>query len=357
MADRRFWEGRRVFVTGHTGFKGSWLCLHLQSLGAKVAGYALAPPTDPSLYDLCRVGELVDSVEADIREAARLRREMSAADPEVVFHLAAQPLVRDSYQRPAETYEVNVLGTVNLLEAVRACPRVRSVVVVTTDKCYENREWVWGYRETDRLGGHDPYASSKACAELAAASWTASFFPAAEHSRHGVALATARSGNVIGGGDWAADRIVPDFVRAALAGRPLLVRAPRSVRPWQHVLDPLEGYLLLARRLHEDGPRFAGAWNFGPDERDIRSVEELVGKLAAAWGTGAGWEADTGAHPHETALLKLDSSKARSLLGWRPRWDIDAAVGKVVEWSRSYRDGLDLRQICLDQIRAHEAAG
>jgi CDP-glucose 4,6-dehydratase len=356
MTDRFFWEGRRVFVTGHTGFKGSWLCLALHRLGARVTGYALAPPTEPSLFDLCRVGELVASTTADVRDGDRLRREMTAADPEVVFHLAAQPLVRESYRRPVETYEVNVLGTVNLLDAVRACSRVRSVVVVTTDKCYQNQEWVWGYRETDRLGGHDPYASSKACAELAAASWAASFFAAEEHSRHGVALATARSGNVIGGGDWAEDRIVPDFVRAALAGKPLRVRAPRAVRPWQHVLDPLAGYLLLARRLHDDGPAYGGAWNFGPDERDIKSVEELVGKLAAAWGTGGRWESDTGAHPHETVTLKLDSTKARSLLGWRPRWDSDAAVGKIVEWSHAYRDGGDLRRLCLEQIAAHGSA-
>ena len=356
MADRRFWEGRRVFVTGHTGFKGSWLCLALHRLGARVTGYALAPPTEPNLFELCRCGELVASLTADVRDAERLRSELAAAAPEVVFHLAAQPLVRESYLRPAETYDVNVMGTVNLLEAVRACPGVRAVVVVTTDKCYENREWVWGYRETDRLGGHDPYASSKACAELAASSWAASFFPAAAHARHGVAVATARSGNVIGGGDWAADRIVPDFVRAALAGERLLVRAPGSVRPWQHVLDPLEGYLLLARRLHKDGPVCGGAWNFGPDERDIRSVEELVGKLSAAWGTGGRWEADTGDRPHETATLKLDSSKARSLLGWRPRWGIDAAVEKVVEWSHGYRDGGDLRRLCLDQIEAHGSA-
>ena len=353
MADRRFWEGRRVFVTGHTGFKGSWLCLALHRLGARVTGYALAPPTEPSLFELCRCGELAASVTADVRDAERLRRELAAAAPEVVFHLAAQPLVRESYLRPAETYDVNVMGTVNLLEAVRACPGVRAVVVVTTDKCYENREWVWGYRETDRLGGHDPYASSKACAELATASWAASFFPAAEHARHGVAVATARSGNVIGGGDWAADRIVPDFVRAALAGTALRVRAPRAVRPWQHVLDPLAGYLLLARRLHGEGPACGGAWNFGPDERDVRSVEELVVKLAEAWGEGARWEADTGAHPHETATLKLDSAKARALLGWRPRWGIDEAAEKIVAWSHGYRDGSDLRRLCLEQIEAH----
>jgi CDP-glucose 4,6-dehydratase len=353
MSDRRFWAGRRVFVTGHTGFKGSWLCLMLHRLGARVTGYALPAPTEPSLFALCRVDEIVSSVSADVRDGARLRREMTAADPEIVFHLAAQPLVRESYRTPAETYDVNVMGTVHLLEAVRACPQVRSVLVVTSDKCYENREWVWGYRETDALGGYDPYASSKACAELAVASWVSSFFNPAEHARHHVAVATARAGNIIGGGDWAAERLLPDFVRAVLTGQPLVVRSPQAVRPWQHVLDPLAGYLLLAQRLFEEGSRFNGGWNFGPGERDIRTVAEVVQKFAAAWGSGASWEAVSGAHPHETATLKLDCSKARGLLGWKPRWHLDPAVERVVDWTRGYHEGLDCRELCLAQIEAH----
>lgn len=353
MPDRRFWEGRRVFVTGHTGFKGSWLCLQLHRLGARVTGYALPPPTDPNLYALCRIDGIVTSVIADVRDGERLRREMTAADPEVVFHLAAQPLVRESYRRPAETYEVNLMGTVNLLEAVRDCAQVRSVLVVTSDKCYENREWVWGYRETDRLGGYDPYASSKACAEMAVAAWTASFFNPEEHTRHRVAIATARAGNIIGGGDWAAERLVPDLVRAILNGQPLAVRAPLATRPWQHVLDPLAGYLRLAQLLFEEGPRYNGGWNFGPGERDIRTVAEVVEKFVAVWGPGATWKAAGGSHPHETATLKLECSKARDRLGWKPRWDLDSAVEKVVEWTRGYRDGHDCRELCLTQIDDH----
>ena len=353
MPEQRFWEGRRVFVTGHTGFKGSWLCLQLHRLGARVTGYALPPPTEPNLFTLCRLDGIVASVIADVRDGERLRREIAAADPEVVFHLAAQPLVRESYRRPAETYAVNLMGTVNLLEAVRACARVGSVLVVTSDKCYENREWVWGYRESDRLGGYDPYASSKACVELAVASWTSSFFNPDDHARHRVAIATARAGNIVGGGDWAAERLVPDFVRAVLNGQPLAVRAPLATRPWQHVLDPLAGYLLLARRLFEAGPRFNGGWNFGPSERDVRTVAEVVQKFAAAWGPDARWEDQGGSHPHETATLKLDCSKARGLLGWKPRWHLDAAVEKVVEWTRGYRDGQDCRELCLSQIDAH----
>ena len=356
MEDSSFWRGRRVFLTGHTGFKGSWLALRLHGLGANVAGYALAPPTEPSLYDLCRLDDRVSSVVADIRDAERLRRAMADADPEFVFHLAAQSLVRESYRRPAETYAVNVMGTVNLLEAVRACRRIRSVVLVTTDKCYENREWVWGYRETDRLGGSDPYASSKACAELAAAAWTASFLDPARHAEHGVALATARAGNIIGGGDWAADRLLPDFFRAVFAGQGLRLRSPDATRPWQHVLDPIEGYLLLARRLAERGPAFGGAWNFGPDERDVRTVEEVIRRCCAAWGPEAAYGVDAGEHPHESRTLKLDCAKARDLLGWRPSWGIEQAVTETVSWTRAWRAGGDPREICREQIARHVAA-
>jgi CDP-glucose 4,6-dehydratase len=355
MADRSFWHGRRVFLTGHTGFKGSWLALRLHGLGAAVTGYALRPPTEPNLHDLCRLGELATSHVADIRDPETLGRAMAGADPEIVFHLAAQSLVRESYRRPAETVDVNVMGTVNLLEAVRSCRSVRAVVVVTTDKCYENREWVWGYREEDRLGGRDPYASSKACAELVTAAWTASFFDPASHDRHGVAVATARAGNIVGGGDWAPDRLVPDFFRAALAGESLRLRSPAATRPWQHVLDPIEGYLLLARRLVEQGPVFGGPWNFGPFEHDVRPVEEVVQRLCAAWGGGVTYEVDGGTHPHESRALKLDCAKARELLGWRPVWGIEEALGETVAWTRGWREGRDPRELCLAQMARHDA--
>lgn len=357
MPERSFWCGRRVFLTGHTGFKGAWLALRLHDLGAKVAGYALAPPTEPSLHRICRLDDLVPSSVADIRDAERLRRAMAETSPEVVFHLAAQSLVRESYRRPAETYEVNVMGTVNLLEAVRSCRDIRSVVLVTTDKCYENREWVWGYREIDRLGGSDPYASSKTCAELAAAAWTSSFLDPARHAEHGVALATVRAGNIIGGGDWAADRLLPDFFRAVSAGRRLLLRSPNATRPWQHVLDPIKGYLLLAQRLAERGPAFGGAWNFGPDERDVRTVEEVVRRCCAAWGPEAAWDVDAGEHPHESRTLKLDCAKAREQLDWRPSWGIEEAVAETVSWTRGWQAGDDPREICRDQIARHAAAG
>jgi CDP-glucose 4,6-dehydratase len=356
VAGRPFWQGRRVLVTGHTGFTGSWLALHLHDLGARVAGYALAPPTEPSLYELCRLDALVSSTVADIRDRGALAVAAAAADPEVIIHLAAQPLVRESYRQPAETWEVNVMGTVNLLEAARACRNLRAVVLVTSDKCYENREWVWGYRETDRLGGADPYASSKAAAELAAAAWTSSFFPRVRHAEHGVALATARAGNIVGGGDWAAERLAPDFFRAILAGERLLLRNPGATRPWQHVLDPLEGYLLLAERLAERGAAFGGSWNFGPDQREVRTVEQVARRLCAAWGDGAAYGVDAGSHPHESRALTLDSAKARALLGWRPAWGFEEAIAETTAWVRDWQEGRDPRDICRDQIARHAAA-
>lgn len=357
-----FWQGRRVFVTGHTGFKGSWLALWLSSLGARVSGYSLDPPTEPSLYREAGLEGLVHSVHADVRDRDRLALELRRAAPDVVFHLAAQSLVRESYRTPVETFEVNLLGTVHLLEAVRACPGVRAVIVVTSDKCYENREWVWGYRENDPLGGFDPYSSSKACAELAAAAYRRSFFPPDRHQGsgdqpgHGVALATVRAGNVIGGGDWAADRIVPDCIRAFQRSEAVAVRNPAALRPWQHVLDPLRGYLLLAERLVVEGPELAGAWNFGPDDADVRSVAALVEALCRHWGNGAACTVDAGSHPHEARLLKLDCSRAHTLLGWRPLWDLETAVAETVSWARERIGGAGARGLCLDQIRAYEAA-
>jgi CDP-glucose 4,6-dehydratase len=357
MIDGNFWHGKRVFVTGHTGFKGSWLSLWLHSLGAEVHGYALEPPTDPSLFDLAGVGELVHSTIADVRDLGALQAAMAAARPEIVIHMAAQPLVRDSYRIPVETYAVNVMGTVNLLDAVRGCPTVRAVVNVTTDKCYENREWAWGYRENEPMGGYDPYSSSKGCSELVTAAYRSSFFNAQQCNgstpQHGAAVASARAGNVIGGGDWAADRLIPDCIRAILAGAPVAIRNPHAIRPWQHVLEPLSGYLLLAQRLCEQGPRYASGWNFGPADDDARPVGWIVERLCTAWGDGASFQLDGGEHPHEAHYLKLDCSKARAELGWRPRWSLEKALDLIVDWTRAYRDGNGLREVCLRQIEEY----
>lgn len=350
---RDFFAGKKVFVTGHTGFKGAWLSLWLHSLGAEVTGYALEPPTNPSLFEVAGVGELLNSVIADVRDLERLKSELLAASPDIVIHMAAQPLVRDSYKIPVETYAINVMGTVHLLEAVRNCPGIRAVVNVTTDKCYENREWVWGYRENESFGGYDPYSNSKGCSELVTSSYRSSFLNPHDYDRHGVALATARAGNVIGGGDWAGDRLVPDIVRAIMAGEKVRVRNPHAIRPWQHVLEPLAGYLMLARRLYEIGPDFAEGWNFGPAEDDARPVEWVVRNLCEKWGDDANYLIDAGEHPHEANYLKLDCSKARSRLGWRPRWELSVALEKIVEWTRLYQSGGDLRKGCLQQIREY----
>jgi CDP-glucose 4,6-dehydratase len=340
-----FWNGKRVFVSGHTGFKGGWLSLWLQSLGAKVYGYALDAPTDPNLFGVARVAEgMAGNTIADIRDAGSFTAALQAARPEVVFHLAAQPLVRYSYTAPVETYAVNVMGTVNLLEAVRATPGVRAVVNVTTDKCYENREWLWGYREDEALGGHDPYSNSKACSELVTAAYRRSFLDAA-----GVALASARAGNVIGGGDWATDRLLPDFLRALDAGATLRIRSPNAIRPWQHVLEPLSGYLLLAERLFTERTAFAEAWNFGPADDDARTVRWIVERLVNAT-PGAGWTCDAAPQPHEASHLKLDSSKARARLDWRPRWQLSTALAKTLEWHAAWRDGKDMHAVTLAQI-------
>ncbi len=346
----QFWQGKRVFLTGHTGFKGSWLCLWLRSMGAQVTGYALEPPTEPSIFALARVGEIVHSIIADVRDLERLKTEMLLAAPEIVIHMAAQPLVRDSYKLPVETYAINVMGTVHLLEAVRSCPTVRAVVNVTTDKVYENREWHWGYRENEPMGGYDPYSNSKGCSELVTAAYRSSYFNPLEYDRHGVAVATARAGNVIGGGDWANDRLIPDIIRAILAGEPVQVRNPHAVRPWQHVLEPLSGYLLLAERLYEDGVAFASGWNFGSPEEDARPVQWLVERLCAIWGSGASWQLDDGEHPHEAHYLKLDCSKAHAELGWWPRWGLEKALESIAAWTKVYKSGGDLRQICEEQI-------
>lgn len=343
------WHGRRVFVTGVTGFKGAWLGMWLRHLGARVRGYSLPPPTSPSLFALARMQEDVEWIDADVRDLARLAREIKDWEPEAVFHLAAQSLVRASYERPVETFETNVMGTANLLEAVRAAPSVRAVVVVTSDKCYENREWVWPYREGDALGGHDPYSSSKACAEIVTASYRRSLFGDA-----GAAVATARAGNVIGGADWARDRLVPDIVSSIVARRPAAVRNPTSVRPWQHVIEPLAGYLTLGERLLLQGQAFGEAWNFGPNSDSVQSVATLADELCEAWGDGASWSHDGGQHPHEAGILALDSAKARSRLGWRPRLDYHDAIRWTVAWYKASHGGRDARELTLEQIRKYE---
>jgi CDP-glucose 4,6-dehydratase len=350
-----FWAGRRVLVTGHTGFKGGWLALWLQRLGARVHGLALPPPTTPALFDVARIGAGMESHIGDIRDGTCVADVMRAADPEVVFHLAAQPLVRRSYADPVETYSTNVMGTLQVLEAVRRRGGVRAVVVVTSDKCYENREWSWGYREIDRLGGFDPYSNSKGCAELMTAAYRNSFFPVSRRAEHGVALATARAGNVIGGGDWAEDRLIPDSVRAIEAGRPIRIRNPDAVRPWQHVLDPLAGYLSLAERLYENGAGFAEAWNFGPSDEDARPVRWVVERFLDTWGQGNRWEIDGAPQPHEATYLKLDCSKARARLNWRPRMTLAAAVQSVCAWHHALRNGEPMRERTLGQIEQYES--
>jgi CDP-glucose 4,6-dehydratase len=353
VVDSTFWNGKKVFLTGHTGFKGGWLSLWLHQLGAVVTGYALDPPTDPSIFALCGVGELVDSVIGDIRDGAKLSAAMLQAAPEIVIHMAAQPLVRDSYQIPVETFAINVMGTVNLLEAVRSCPSVKAVVNVTTDKCYENKEWAWGYRESEPMGGYDPYSSSKGCAELVTAAYRQSFFsrPPSLLTPFSPAVATARAGNVIGGGDWACDRLIPDCISALLQGESIRIRNPHSVRPWQHVLEPLSGYLLLAQQLYLHGQKFASGWNFGPVDDDARPVEWIVQKMCAKWGDSASYLIDAGEHPHEAHYLKLDCSKARAELGWQPRWSLETALDKIVHWTHAYQEKSPLREVCLAQIR------
>ncbi|MCW2314979.1 CDP-glucose 4,6-dehydratase [Rhodoblastus acidophilus] len=347
VIDAAFWRRRRVFVTGHTGFKGAWLALMLARLNAETTGYALNPPTDPSLFDLLAVCDTLEDRRGDVNDLENLRRAMVAADPEIVIHMAAQPLVRAGYAEPVATFQTNVMGVVNVLEAARACKSLKAVVNVTTDKCYDNREAPWGYRETDRLGGRDPYSASKACAELVTASYRASFFD------HGATLATARAGNVIGGGDFAADRIVPDAVRAFTAGRALEVRAPKAVRPWQHVLEPLSGYLMLAEQAARQGEAFADGWNFGPGAESEQDVETLLTRFMAAWGPEARWLPDRSAHPHEAGVLRLDASKAREKLGWTPLLSFDETVEWTARWYRAHAAGADLRALTFDQLDAY----
>jgi len=350
--NREFWRGKRVFITGHTGFKGGWLALWLADMGAEVHGYALAPPTEPNLFTAANVkARLARSTITDIRNVGALVESMQVANPSIVFHLAAQPLVRYSYVDPAETYSVNVMGTVNLLEAVRQTTSVKAVVNVTTDKCYENREWVWPYRENEAMGGFDPYSSSKACSELVTAAYNRSFLEPA-----GKYLASARAGNVIGGGDWASDRLIPDFLRALDTDQALTVRSPLAIRPWQHVLEPLSGYLMLAEKLFLQGQGFAQPWNFGPEEADARPVQWIVEYLCSQV-PSATWNYVASTQPHEAKTLKLDSSKARAQLGWRPRWNLQTALNKTLTWHQDWKNASDMAAISSQHIQEYESAG
>ena len=350
-----FWKGKSVFLTGHTGFKGGWLSLWLESMGAHVTGYALAPQTEPNLFSLADVGRSMKSITADILDSGRLRAALSESAAGVVIHMAAQSLVRESYTDPVGTYATNVMGTVNLLDAVRAVPAVRVVIVVTSDKCYENRERVAGYREDEPMGGYDPYSSSKGCAELVTAAYRRSYFSDGPAARREVAVASVRAGNVIGGGDWAKDRLVPDAINAFMVGRRVLIRNPAAIRPWQHVLEPLHGYLALAERLWRDGSTFAEAWNFGPADEDAKPVSWIVERLAHAWGDRAGWNPDSTSQPHEAGRLNLDCSKARMRLNWSPRLDLPQALDWIVGWYQAYAKKEDMRRFTLAQISRYQS--
>ena len=351
--NQQFWQGKRVFLTGHTGFKGGWLSLWLQQLGAEMTGYALESPTQPSLFEVACVGRGMQSIIGDIRDSDNIKRVMTDACPEVVIHMAAQPLVRYSYSNPVETYETNIMGLVHLLEAVRATPSVKAVVNVTSDKCYENKEWPWGYRENEPMGGYDPYSNSKGCAELITACYRNTYFNSEKYDEHGIAIASARAGNVIGGGDWAQDRLIPDMLRAISKGESVQIRNPGAIRPWQHVLEPLSGYLILAEKLYTNGTAYAEGWNFGPDDNEAETVGWVIEHLVQAWGSGAKWSVDNQQHPHEATQLRLDCSKARSRLGWHPRWGIDQTIDKIVDWHKAYDQGANMHEITLAQINSY----
>ena len=344
-----FWKGKRVFVTGHTGFKGSWLSLWLQLMGAEVKGFSLAPPTQPALFEVAKVGDNMQTEIGDIRNLQQLSQSIRAFNPDVLLHLAAQPLVRLSYKEPVDTYSTNVMGTVNVLEAARYAPQLKSVVIITTDKCYENREWEWGYRENEPMGGHDPYSNSKGCAELVVSAYRRSFF----YTNDTTAVASARAGNVIGGGDWADDRLIPDILRAFEQQQPVIIRNPLSTRPWQHVLEPLSGYLVLAERLYNEGNAFAEGWNFGPKDDDCQPVQWILEKMVQFWGEGARYEWDKSEQPHEANFLKLDCSKAATRLKWHPQWRLADTLEKIVHWHRSWLQGADMQTHCLYEIKGY----
>lgn len=352
--DPTFWAGKKVFLTGHTGFKGGWLSLWLSSMGARVTGYALAPNTTPNLFDVLAIDSLVErSYIADIRDLTSLQQAMSDAEPDVVIHMAAQPLVRYSYVNPVETYATNTMGTVHVLESARSIKSIRATVIVTTDKCYENREWVWAYRENEPMGGYDPYSSSKGCAELITSAYRNSYFSGSESLNK---IASARAGNVIGGGDWSEDRLIPDAIKAFEADLPLIIRNPLATRPWQHVLEPLSGYMMLAQALYQKGSSFASSWNFGPTDQDNRTVEEVVNGLIDLWGQNARWVQESSNQFHEANFLKLDCSKARLQLGWRPKWSLEISMKKIVEWQQAFQARENMHEITLSQIHQYMSA-
>ena len=347
--DTTFWKGKSVFITGHTGIKGAWLALWLRALGAEVHGYALEPPTKPNFFSAVGLHKgLASDTRKDLRDFDSLLNAVQAAEPDIVIHMAAQALVKESYTDPVGTYSTNIMGTVNLLEAVRTSPGVRGVLNITSDKCYENKEWLWGYREIDPMGGFDPYSSSKGCSELVTSAYYRSFL----HDQ-GVAVATARAGNVIGGGDWAADRLVPDAIRAFIDNKPLIVRNPDAVRPWQHVLEPLAGYLMLCQQLVLDGKAFSGAWNFGPADESAQPVSFIADVLSKQWGDNATWQLDQEAHSHEAVTLKLDCSKANSKLGWTPLWSLKKALVETVKWYKAWQHEEEMQFFSLEQIKAY----
>ncbi|MBN6046137.1 CDP-glucose 4,6-dehydratase [Citrobacter sp. ku-bf4] len=350
MIDASFWKNKRVFITGHTGFKGSWLTLWLESMGAVLKGYSLNPPTEPSLFDIAHIDDIIQSTIGDIRDFDKLYNAIYEFKPEIVFHMAAQPLVRLSYDEPIETYSTNVMGTVHLLEAVKRVGGVKAVVNITSDKCYENREWVWGYREDEAMGGYDPYSNSKGCAELVASAYRNSFFNKNNYISHGVGLASVRAGNVIGGGDWAKDRLIPDILSSFEKQQTVIIRNPHAIRPWQHVLEPLSGYILIAQQLYNKGPEFAEGWNFGPGEDDAKPVQFIVETMVKIWGEGAAWQLDGDEHPHEAHYLKLDCSKARMRLNWQPRWNLVETLNRIVKWHKSWTAGANMFELTRSEI-------
>lgn len=353
MINQSFWNGKRVFVTGHTGFKGSWMCLWLQQMGAIVCGYSLSAPTEPSLFINAAVAKDMTSLEGDIRDYKDLYQAINNFKPEIIFHMAAQPLVRLSYDEPVDTYSTNVMGTVHLLEAVRHIGGIRAVINITSDKCYENKEWLWGYRENEPMGGYDPYSNSKGCAELVTAAYRSSYFNINSYSQHGTGVATVRAGNVIGGGDWAQDRLIPDILRAFEKSEAVTVRNPHAIRPWQHVLEPLSGYLLLAQNLYFDGVKYSEGWNFGPNEADATSVGDIVELMVSLWGEDAKWILDDQGHPHEAHYLKLDCSKAKMLLNWVPCWNLDETLERIVLWHKAWLNNANMHEYCIREINSY----
>lgn len=345
-----FWKGKKIFMTGHTGFKGSWLSLWLQSMGADVKGFALKPPTQPALFLEAKVAQNMRSEIGNIKELEVLKASMTSFNPDVLIHMAAQPLVRLSYKEPIETYTTNVIGTANVLESARSCSNLKAIVSVTTDKCYENKEWAWGYRENEPMGGHDPYSSSKGCAELVTAAYRSSFFNTSDTPN----LASARAGNVIGGGDWADDRLIPDILKAFEKSEPVIIRNPLATRPWQHVLEPLSGYLVLAQNLYNEGSEFAEGWNFGPKDEDCRSVSWILDQMVAKWGKGASWQLDKNNNPHEAGYLKLDCSKAATKLHWQPRWNLEYSLDTIVNWHKDWLSGENIKEQCLREIETYQ---